>query len=126
MKVSSTTNALRDKLVVGDADRASVTLGFMPTLNVSRCRTRLPRKGKKKKKAPDFRHPHEVLNPMQQASKLSTDGHDWFFPLSNSVSVQRVFIEIERIINKTTKKEKKNIQKALISSNEFPNNKYVE
>lgn len=59
------------------------------------------------------------------ASKLFTDGHDWFFPRSNSVSVQRVFIKIERIINKITKREKKNIQKALISSNMFPNNKYV-
>lgn len=54
----------RDKEEIGDNNETSVTRGFMSTLNVSR--TRLPKKTKKKNKAPDFRHPDEVLNRTQQ------------------------------------------------------------
>lgn len=45
--------------------------------------------------------------------------------LAASVSVQCVFIKIESL-TKPQKKRENNIQKALISSNKFPNNKYVE
>lgn len=68
MRVILTTKAIRkkkgDKEEVGNNDKTSVTSGFMSTLNVSNSHTRLP--PPPPKKAPDFRHPDEVLNRTQQ------------------------------------------------------------
>lgn len=64
-----TTKAIRggkgDKEEVGNNDETRVTSGFMSTLNVSHSHT-CPAPPQPPKKAPDFRHPDEVLDRTQR------------------------------------------------------------